>query len=66
MTQKQMSKLEDQTQRQANFHAVKNISGFSSSKIQEQEQTAEASESWLPGVYGDKTEQTKYIEKALF
>lgn len=39
MTQKQMSKLEDQTQRQANFHAVKNISGFSSSKIQEQEQT---------------------------
>lgn len=40
-----MSKLTDQTQHQANFHAGKNIGGFSSSKIEEQEQTVEASES---------------------
>lgn len=30
---KQTPKLEDQTQHQDNFHAGKNISGFSSSKI---------------------------------
>lgn len=45
---KQMPKLEDQTQHQANFHAGKSISDFSSSKIQEQEQTGKASESCLP------------------
>lgn len=58
---KETPKLEDQTQHQANLHAGKNISGFNSSKIQEQEQTVEASESCLPIVNQESLEIQEHM-----